>query len=362
MARIRTASAFALCASAYALCASADSKRAVARVASGGGSADFKPAVARVASGGRPLIVAIMVAASAGAMPAARAADCLAGPNAQSPPGRHWYYRIDRASHRKCWYLGELKRHRGAAQTNTRRSVAPPADEPDEDAAPPAPARAAVPEPDAQPEPPPAAVVAPPPVEPARAAGTTPVSEPIGARRVATERVRNEAAPPKPPQPAKPQAAPVRAAAGEARSALPAALFGLALLLAVVGTILVRARHRLIRVQHRYGWRGANESAARPPRSLREILARAEPVPEDARAHATRFFDRIRRGLGESPAPAADDDGVPFAPRATTPPPDIAAATLQPAIDPLVPEQVEPAPDVEQSLRDLLAEWERRAA
>jgi len=48
---------------------------------------------------------------------------------------------------------------------------------------------------------------------------------------------------------------------------------------------------------------------------------------------------------------------------------DIAAATLQPAIDPLVPEApgskspgIEPAPDVEQSLRRLLAAWERRAA
>jgi len=48
---------------------------------------------------------------------------------------------------------------------------------------------------------------------------------------------------------------------------------------------------------------------------------------------------------------------------------DIAAATLQPAIDPLVPEApgskspgLEPAPDVEQSLRQLLAAWERRAA
>lgn len=32
--------------------------------------------------------------------------DCLASPNAVSPPGTHWYYRVDRATHRQCWYLG----------------------------------------------------------------------------------------------------------------------------------------------------------------------------------------------------------------------------------------------------------------
>ena len=42
--------------------------------------------------------------------------------------------------------------------------------------------------------------------------------------------------------------------------------------------------------------------------------------------------------------------------------PDITAATLQPAIEELAPEPIEPAADVEQSLRQLLADWERRAA
>jgi hypothetical protein len=35
----------------------------------------------------------------------AHANDCLAAPNASSPQGQHWYYRIERPSHRKCWYL-----------------------------------------------------------------------------------------------------------------------------------------------------------------------------------------------------------------------------------------------------------------
>jgi hypothetical protein len=35
----------------------------------------------------------------------AHAIDCLAAPNASPPQGQHWYYRIDRPNHRKCWYL-----------------------------------------------------------------------------------------------------------------------------------------------------------------------------------------------------------------------------------------------------------------
>jgi hypothetical protein len=38
----------------------------------------------------------------------ARAADeCLSGPKEQTPAGDHWYYRIDHASKRHCWYLRE---------------------------------------------------------------------------------------------------------------------------------------------------------------------------------------------------------------------------------------------------------------
>ncbi|MGZ3352075.1 MAG: hypothetical protein ACXU89_24390 [Xanthobacteraceae bacterium] len=37
---------------------------------------------------------------------AVRAADdCLAAPNAETPAGGHWHYRIDRATKRHCWYL-----------------------------------------------------------------------------------------------------------------------------------------------------------------------------------------------------------------------------------------------------------------
>jgi len=44
---------------------------------------------------------------SHGAVPAAD--DCLSAPKGQTPSGGHWYYRIDRATKRHCWYLGDEK-------------------------------------------------------------------------------------------------------------------------------------------------------------------------------------------------------------------------------------------------------------
>jgi hypothetical protein len=32
---------------------------------------------------------------------------CLSGPKGATPDGKHWYYRIDRATKRRCWYLGD---------------------------------------------------------------------------------------------------------------------------------------------------------------------------------------------------------------------------------------------------------------
>jgi hypothetical protein len=41
---------------------------------------------------------------------AARAADCAAAPGSSAPQGSHWYYRLDRTTHDKCWHLGESGR------------------------------------------------------------------------------------------------------------------------------------------------------------------------------------------------------------------------------------------------------------
>jgi hypothetical protein len=45
--------------------------------------------------------------------------DCLAGPNTTAPQGSHWYYRVDRLSHRECWYLGPERR------THTHQDASP---------------------------------------------------------------------------------------------------------------------------------------------------------------------------------------------------------------------------------------------
>ena len=38
---------------------------------------------------------------------------CIEGPNLNAGQGGHWYYRVDRINHRKCWYVMEagLKTH-----------------------------------------------------------------------------------------------------------------------------------------------------------------------------------------------------------------------------------------------------------
>jgi hypothetical protein len=48
-------------------------------------------------------------AAPEAAAPAATAAatECLAAPKSETPPGGHWYYRTDRTTKRKCWYVGD---------------------------------------------------------------------------------------------------------------------------------------------------------------------------------------------------------------------------------------------------------------
>ena len=61
----------------------------------------------------------------------ARAANaCLSGPNGTTPDGSHWYYRIDRATKRHCWYLGDEreKLSPGAPQISSASAnpVSPP--------------------------------------------------------------------------------------------------------------------------------------------------------------------------------------------------------------------------------------------
>jgi hypothetical protein len=303
------------------------------------------------------VILAIACAAPASAISAAPAQECLAAPKGQAPQGNHWFYRLDRATHRKCWYLGAqgARRHRpslahavASARAAPRFDAAPAVASPAP--APQASARAVVAEAAfgaRWPAQAPAAIEAAPRAEMDRVAATaapTPAApDRIAVRTVAItpESVARAPAPPKSPESALPPSPPpAPTATADERGGLPAALFGIALLLAVVGTILVRTRRRLL---------------ARSP-DERRTPTPGHFVPGAATPHfrpPARAFMR-----------ATDADNS-----------DIAAATLQLAIDPLphaagprdeVPRGtgpgIAPAPDVEASLRQLLAAWERRAA
>jgi hypothetical protein len=55
---------------------------------------------------------------------AARAAtDCLPGPRGQTPPGGHWYYRVDQVTKRHCWHLRE---EREGLSRAAPQNLAPP--------------------------------------------------------------------------------------------------------------------------------------------------------------------------------------------------------------------------------------------
>lgn len=56
-----------------------------------------------------PIMVgaSLLLGASLFGQPARAADDCLSAPNRAPAPGGHWYYHLDRASDRKCWYLVE---------------------------------------------------------------------------------------------------------------------------------------------------------------------------------------------------------------------------------------------------------------
>jgi len=62
---------------------------------------------------------------SHGAVPAAD--DCLSKPKGLAPEGSHWYYHIDRASKRHCWYLGDQRERLSRAKPQNAAPIADPA-------------------------------------------------------------------------------------------------------------------------------------------------------------------------------------------------------------------------------------------
>lgn len=59
----------------------------------------------------------------------ARAADnCLSGPKGAAPKGSHWYYRIDHATKRNCWYVRAEGEKPVASQNSSAPQASPPAE------------------------------------------------------------------------------------------------------------------------------------------------------------------------------------------------------------------------------------------
>lgn len=245
------------------------------------------------------LIGSIAAGAAARAEPAAAAAaastDCLAKPNAATAPGNHWYYRVDRASGRHCWYQrAEIAASNDAAQPRApaRAAVSRPADTPqpepladmrseagDQDAAPPA---AASTIPPAQPyswstATPPAAPE--PMTAPASDNATpTPVTPPQSDAVVAPPRAEPAPSPPIHAQvPQRP--ATVVEDGGHMPVILGAAL---ALLIVVVGSIVVRLGATLIRSRRRRSARRTPTPTEPPPlRRALDAPALVPPMPHE---------------------------------------------------------------------------------
>ena len=72
-------------------------------------------------------LITVAIVAAAVAVPARSsraepaADDCLSEPSDTPPQGSHWYYRTDRSTSRRCWYLAPQRE-----KTKEAREVAPP--------------------------------------------------------------------------------------------------------------------------------------------------------------------------------------------------------------------------------------------
>ena len=285
-------------------------------------------------------IVAILVAAFAAADSVASATDdCLGGPKAGAPQGKHWYYRLDHAAHRKCWFLGPKgARAVRRAVPKTRHATA-------RRAAPMPALRTAARQvaPRAFPSVETAAMVTPAATgETADAAFVSRWVDAADAVAPAPDDVQQATPVPGriavPPEPtmgeqvaAQPQWQAALAALIRERITLRSVLAGVALLLAALGVILIRAARRTLR-------------------RLDEV--------------ATPAYITNRPGRGEVATQAATDGQDPHSaalmPAAFAA--GIAAAALERDIDPMSPEAIDTMPEVEKSPPQLRRERERQAA
>ena len=75
-----------------------------------------------------PLVATLLVFGVGISVPAniARADHCLSAPNSLAPQGTHWYYQLDWATQRKCWYMRPFRRPgQRAAASATLAGVTP---------------------------------------------------------------------------------------------------------------------------------------------------------------------------------------------------------------------------------------------
>lgn len=70
-------------------------------------SAKFTLALAAAMLAGANLTAVAQSSAKTAETGAATTDSCLSGPKGTAGAGGHWYYRIDRATKRKCWYIGD---------------------------------------------------------------------------------------------------------------------------------------------------------------------------------------------------------------------------------------------------------------
>jgi hypothetical protein len=55
--------------------------------------------------------------------------ECLSGPKGAAPRGSHWYYRVDRATKKNCWYV-RAERKQGPSTNSAATLTLPPAETP----------------------------------------------------------------------------------------------------------------------------------------------------------------------------------------------------------------------------------------
>jgi hypothetical protein len=206
----------------------------------GNRTAKFISALVGSIIAGAPLAAVSQTTPAAPSAANAAASDCLASPKGAAPQGQHWFYRLDRATKRQCWYL----RAEGGKATQSAQATA---DTPDADSpAPPsvqnARAEYIAPQAAAAPNTPAAANAPPAAQQPSRTVADSNAEQPAVAARWPDAAATAAAPAPAPvaaaAKPAKP-AAPVALAAADSTADKPTG--SLQMLLLVIGGALALA-------------------------------------------------------------------------------------------------------------------------